>query len=84
MQQYYDKIVNGMTARGYEEAFAQQIFEQIKGFSEYGFTPPDPAPKAVSPPVAGIPASRRIASCQASLEALIRRADPIALSTPRG
>jgi error-prone DNA polymerase len=37
LQHYYDKIVHGMTARGYEEAFAQQIFEQIKGFSEYGF-----------------------------------------------
>ncbi|KQP22123.1 error-prone DNA polymerase [Pseudorhodoferax sp. Leaf267] len=37
LQQYYDKIVTGMTSRGYEEAFAKQIFEQIKGFSEYGF-----------------------------------------------
>jgi len=37
LQQYYDKIVNGMTSRGYEETFAKQIFEQIKGFSEYGF-----------------------------------------------
>jgi error-prone DNA polymerase len=37
LQQYYDKIVNGMTARGYDEAFAKNIFEQIKGFSEYGF-----------------------------------------------
>ena len=26
-----------MTSRGYEQAFAQAIFEQIKGFSEYGF-----------------------------------------------
>ncbi|WOI46498.1 error-prone DNA polymerase [Acidovorax sp. BLS4] len=34
---YYDKIVDGMTSRGYERAFAEQIFEQIKGFSEYGF-----------------------------------------------
>ncbi len=34
---YYSKIVDGMTARGYERAFAEQIFEQIKGFSEYGF-----------------------------------------------
>jgi error-prone DNA polymerase len=34
---YYGKIVDGMTARGYERAFAEQIFEQIKGFSEYGF-----------------------------------------------
>lgn len=37
LQKYYDKIVNGMTSRGYGEAFAKQIFEQIKGFSEYGF-----------------------------------------------
>jgi len=34
---YYSKIVDGMTSRGYERAFAEQIFEQIKGFSEYGF-----------------------------------------------
>ena len=34
---YYNKIVDGMTERGYERAFAEQIFEQIKGFSEYGF-----------------------------------------------
>jgi error-prone DNA polymerase len=37
LEKYYDKIVNGMTSRGYEESFAQSIFEQIKGFSEYGF-----------------------------------------------
>ncbi|MEO5794680.1 MAG: error-prone DNA polymerase [Rhodoferax sp.] len=37
LEKYYDKIVGGMTARGYEEAFAQNIFEQIKGFGEYGF-----------------------------------------------
>ncbi|HZX83609.1 MAG TPA: error-prone DNA polymerase, partial [Reyranella sp.] len=37
LERYYDKIVNGMTERGYEKAFAEQIFEQIKGFSEYGF-----------------------------------------------
>ncbi|RYF61312.1 MAG: error-prone DNA polymerase [Comamonadaceae bacterium] len=34
---YYNKIVDGMTERGYERAFAEQIFEQIRGFSEYGF-----------------------------------------------
>ena len=34
---YYDRIVNGMTERGYERSFAEAIFEQIKGFSEYGF-----------------------------------------------
>ena len=37
LEKYYDKIVNGMTSRGYEESFAKNIFEQIKGFSEYGF-----------------------------------------------
>ncbi len=37
LQHYYGKIVDGMTSRGYEEAFAKSIFEQIKGFSEYGF-----------------------------------------------
>jgi error-prone DNA polymerase len=37
LEKYYDRIVNGMTARGYDKAFALQIFEQIKGFSEYGF-----------------------------------------------
>ena len=37
LEKYYDKIVNGMTSRGYEQQFAEAIFEQIKGFSEYGF-----------------------------------------------
>ena len=37
LERYYAKIVDGMTANGYEESFAQAIFEQIKGFSEYGF-----------------------------------------------
>jgi len=37
LEKYYDRIVNGMTSRGYDKAFALQIFEQIKGFSEYGF-----------------------------------------------
>jgi error-prone DNA polymerase len=31
------KIIEGMTARGYDPRFAQQVFDQIKGFSEYGF-----------------------------------------------
>lgn len=37
LQAYQHKLVEGMTARGYDAAFAQGIFEQIKGFSEYGF-----------------------------------------------
>ena len=37
LEKYYDRIVDGMTRRGYTQEFAEQIFEQIKGFSEYGF-----------------------------------------------
>ena len=37
LEKYYAKIVDGMTARGYDEDFAEAIFEQIKGFREYGF-----------------------------------------------
>jgi len=37
LEHYYSRIVDGMTARGYDESFAKAIFEQIKGFSEYGF-----------------------------------------------
>ena len=37
LEKYYVKLVDGMTARGYEASFAESIFEQIKGFSEYGF-----------------------------------------------
>ncbi|WP_179401189.1 error-prone DNA polymerase [Burkholderia guangdongensis] len=34
---YHEKIVNGMLERDYTREFAEQIFEQIKGFGEYGF-----------------------------------------------
>ncbi|GLU35060.1 error-prone DNA polymerase [Trinickia caryophylli] len=37
LEKYYDRIVGGMTERGYDKAFADSIFEQIKGFGEYGF-----------------------------------------------
>ncbi len=37
LEKYYDRIVQGMSTRGYERDFAESIFEQIKGFSEYGF-----------------------------------------------
>ena len=37
LEKYYARIVNGMTERGYAREFAETIFEQIKGFSEYGF-----------------------------------------------
>jgi error-prone DNA polymerase len=32
-----EKMVSRMTARGYDQAFAQRCFNQIKGFGEYGF-----------------------------------------------
>jgi error-prone DNA polymerase len=31
------KMVEGMTAKGYQRDFAERCFEQIKGFGEYGF-----------------------------------------------
>jgi len=31
------RLLEGMRARGYGEQFARQVFEQIKGFGEYGF-----------------------------------------------
>jgi len=34
---FEEKLKQGMRKNGYSEAFAQQIFEQIKGFGEYGF-----------------------------------------------
>jgi error-prone DNA polymerase len=37
LEKYYDRIVNGMTERGYDPSFADGIFQQIKGFGEYGF-----------------------------------------------
>ena len=37
LERYYSRIVDGMTSRGYDKAFAEAIFAQIKGFSEYGF-----------------------------------------------
>jgi error-prone DNA polymerase len=34
---FHRPIVEGMVARGYDEAFAEGIFEQVKGFGSYGF-----------------------------------------------
>ncbi len=31
------KLVDGMLARGYSDEFARRLFEQLKGFGEYGF-----------------------------------------------
>ncbi|MDO5102352.1 MAG: error-prone DNA polymerase [Lautropia sp.] len=37
MEQHRRRIVGGMLARGYEEDFAERLFEQLKGFASYGF-----------------------------------------------
>ncbi len=37
MEHMHRRLVDGMLERGYTETFAEQIFEQIKGFGEYGF-----------------------------------------------
>ncbi|WP_028021767.1 error-prone DNA polymerase [Enterovibrio calviensis] len=34
---FREKLINGMKERGYDIAFAEQIFKQIQGFGEYGF-----------------------------------------------
>jgi len=34
---FHARIIEGMTARGYERDYAEQIFQQIQGFGEYGF-----------------------------------------------
>jgi len=37
MEHMHQKLVRGMLERGYSEVFAEQIFQQIRGFGEYGF-----------------------------------------------
>ena len=37
MNDFRDKMVEGMTARGYERDFAERCFKQIEGFGSYGF-----------------------------------------------
>jgi error-prone DNA polymerase len=37
MEHMHHRLVSGMQERGYSEAFAEQIFQQIRGFGEYGF-----------------------------------------------
>ena len=37
LAKYEPRIIGGMLERGYTEAFARSVFEQMKGFSSYGF-----------------------------------------------
>ncbi len=34
---FHEKLVSGMTDRGYDSEFAERLFKQISGFGEYGF-----------------------------------------------
>jgi error-prone DNA polymerase len=34
---FHEKLVTGMTERGYDPEFAERVFKQISGFGEYGF-----------------------------------------------
>ncbi len=35
--EFRDKLIDGMSKRGYSDEFAERLFNQIKGFGEYGF-----------------------------------------------
>jgi error-prone DNA polymerase len=37
IDQFRDDFINGMLAKGYQHDFAERCFNQMKGFSEYGF-----------------------------------------------
>ena len=37
LEKHRERILTGMTERGYTTAFAEKLFEQIKGFGSYGF-----------------------------------------------
>jgi error-prone DNA polymerase len=37
LESFQQRLLDGMTARGYAAEFAQQIYRQILGFGEYGF-----------------------------------------------
>ena len=37
IQNFQEKMIEGMAAKGYDRAFAERCFHQIEGFGEYGF-----------------------------------------------
>jgi len=37
LEQFETKLIDGMMARGHDRDFAKRVFEQIKGFGDYGF-----------------------------------------------
>jgi len=37
IQEFHQRLVDGMVSRGLSSTFAEQVFQQLKGFGEYGF-----------------------------------------------
>jgi error-prone DNA polymerase len=37
LEHFRERIFGGLTANGYDQAYAERVFEQIKGFGSYGF-----------------------------------------------
>ncbi len=37
MEHFRERLITGMLSRGYQRAFAEQLYQQILGFGEYGF-----------------------------------------------
>ena len=37
IQTFQDRMIAGLTAKGYDREFAERCFRQIEGFGEYGF-----------------------------------------------
>jgi error-prone DNA polymerase len=37
LEHFESKLIDGMLSRGHDREFAERVFEQIKGFGEYGF-----------------------------------------------
>lgn len=37
VSKFHQKLITGMKAKGYEEAYAERVFKQLEGFGSYGF-----------------------------------------------
>jgi error-prone DNA polymerase len=37
VSKFHDKLINGMTERGYAAEYAERVFKQLEGFGSYGF-----------------------------------------------
>jgi error-prone DNA polymerase len=37
VSKFHDKLIRGMTERGYELDYAERVFKQLEGFGSYGF-----------------------------------------------